>query len=149
MSKNCCRCCTVSCDIIHFVCSLLDEFGAYPAVAERELRRTLPFLASTKILVAAVKAGMGREAAHEVIKGHAVAVALAMREQALDHNDLLERLAADERMPLDLAALNALISDPLEFTGDAGAQVDRVIDRIEIIAAAHPTAADYNPAPIL
>lgn len=67
----------------------------------------------------------------------------------LDHNDLLERLAADERMPLDLAALNALISDPLEFTGDAGAQVDRVIDRIEIIAAAHPAAADYNPAPIL
>lgn len=129
--------------------TVLDEFGAYPAVAERELRRTLPFLATTKILVAAVKAGMGREAAHEVIKEHAVAVALAMREQALDHNDLLERLAADERMPLDLAALNALISDPLEFTGDAGAQVDRVIDRIEIIAAAHPTAADYNPAPIL
>ena len=56
------------------------DFGAYPAVIDRELRRYLPFLATTKILVAAVKAGVGREAAHEAIKEHAVAAALAMRE---------------------------------------------------------------------
>ena len=60
---------------------MLDEFGAYPAVIQRELDRYLPFLATTRILIAAVRAGMGREAAHEVIKEHAVAVALAMREK--------------------------------------------------------------------
>ena len=56
--------------------TVLDEFGAYPAVIERELRRYLPFLATTKVLMAAVRAGVGREAAHEAIKEHAVAVAL-------------------------------------------------------------------------
>ena len=61
--------------------TVLDEFGAYPAVIQRELDRYLPFLATTRILIAAVRAGMGRETAHEVIKEHAVAVALAMREQ--------------------------------------------------------------------
>ena len=61
--------------------TVLDEFGAYPAVIQRELDRYLPFLATTRILIAAVRAGMGREAAHEVIKEHAVAVALAMREK--------------------------------------------------------------------
>ena len=74
--------------------TVLDEFGAYPAVVERELDRYLPFLATTRVLIAAVRAGVGRETAHEAIKENAVAVALAMREQGAD-NDLLDRLAAD------------------------------------------------------
>ncbi len=73
---------------------MLDEFGAYPAVIQRELDRYLPFLATTRILIAAVRAGVGRETAHEVIKEHAVAVALAMRERGAEP-DLLDRLAAD------------------------------------------------------
>jgi len=65
--------------------TVLDEFGAYPAVVARELDRYLPFLATTKVLVAAVRRGVGRETAHEVIKEHAVAVALAMREKGRRH----------------------------------------------------------------
>ena len=37
--------------------TVLDEFGAYPAVIARELDRYLPFLATTKILVAATRRG--------------------------------------------------------------------------------------------
>ena len=40
--------------------TVLEEFGAFPAVIERELRRQLPFLATTKVLLAAVRAGVGR-----------------------------------------------------------------------------------------
>ena len=57
--------------------TVLDELGPYPAVIERELDRYLPFLATTRVLVAAVGKGVGREVAHEVIKVHAVAAALA------------------------------------------------------------------------
>ena len=67
---------------------------------ERELDRYLPFLATTKVLMAAVRKGVGRETAHEVIKQHAVAVALDMREKGTDRNDLFERLAADGRLGL-------------------------------------------------
>ena len=80
--------------------TVLDEFGAYPAVVARELDRYLPFLATTKVLMAAVRAGVGREQAHEAIKEHAVAVALAMREQGSADNDLFDRLAADPRLGL-------------------------------------------------
>src|SRR6201987_5736533 len=90
--------------------TVLDEFGAYPAVIQRELDRYLPFLATTKVLIAAVRAGMGREAAHEVIKEHAVATALAMRERGAEP-DLLDRLAADPRLPLDRAGLHAALGD--------------------------------------
>ena len=79
--------------------AVLDDFGAYPAVIARELERYLPFLTTTKVLMGAVRAGVGREVAHEVIKEHAVAVALAMREQGAGDNDLLDRLAADDRLP--------------------------------------------------
>ncbi|GAA4992176.1 hypothetical protein GCM10025734_19980 [Kitasatospora paranensis] len=128
--------------------TVLDEFGAFPAVIEAELDRYLPFLATTKVLMGAVRAGVGRETAHEVIKEHAVASALAMREGARE-NALLGRLADDERIPLDRAALDALLADRLSFTGAAGAQVAEIVRRIEAVADAHPAAAKYAPGDIL
>jgi adenylosuccinate lyase len=123
--------------------TVLNEFGAFPAVIQAELDRYLPFLATTKILMAAVKAGVGREVAHEVIKEHAVKAALAMREGKA--NTLLDALADDARIPLDRKALDALISQPIEFTGDARQQIARVVDRIDAITSAHPAAAQYKP----
>jgi adenylosuccinate lyase len=129
--------------------TVLDELGVFPAVVERELRRYLPFLATTKVLMAAVRAGVGREIAHEVIKEHAVAVALAMRDKGIDANDLLERLAADERLGLDEATLRSVVSHPLEFVGAAPAQVAAFAARVEELVAADPQAAAYDPAEIL
>ena len=123
--------------------TVLSEFGAFPAVIAAELDRYLPFLATTKILMASVKGGIGREVAHEVIKEHAVKAALSMREGKA--NTLLDSLAADDRLPLDRRALDALISQPIEFTGDARQQIARVVDRIAAITSAHPAAAQYKP----
>ena len=129
--------------------TVLDEFGVYPAVVERELRRYLPFLATTRVLVAAVQAGMGREEAHEVIKEHAVAAALALRVEGVVETDLLDRLAADGRLPLDRATLDSLVGDPSVFAGNASAQVAAVVERVAVVVAARPRAAAYDPEPIL
>ncbi|MFC3765612.1 adenylosuccinate lyase [Tenggerimyces flavus] len=129
--------------------TVLAEFGAFPAVVQRELDRYLPFLATTKVLMAAVRRGVGREVAHEVIKEHAVAVALAMREKGAERNDLLDRLAGDERLGLGRDELAGLVAEPLSFTGAAPAQVAAVLRRIEQVALAHPSAAAYRPDPIL
>ena len=128
--------------------TVLEEFGAYPAVIDRELNRYLPFLATTKVLIAAVRAGMGRESAHEVIKEHAVAVALAMREQGIEP-DLLDRLAADPRLPLDHAALDAALADRKSFTGAAGSQIDRIVASVDDLVRTYPEAAKYTPGAIL
>jgi adenylosuccinate lyase len=128
--------------------TVLDEFGAYPAVIDREVERYLPFLATTKILVAAVRAGMGRESAHAVIREHAVAVAVAMREKGAG-NDLLDRLADDSRLPLHSADLDALLADRLPFTGVAAEQVAAVLAQVQTVVARHPEAAAYRPAAIL
>lgn len=129
--------------------TVLGEFGAYPAVIERELARYLPFLGTTKVLVASVRAGVGREAAHEAIKEHAVAVALEMREAGRTDNDLLDRLAADERLPLTRAELDALFAAPLSFTGRATEQVEAFVASVAELVARHPEAARYRPSEIL
>jgi adenylosuccinate lyase len=128
--------------------TVLDEFGAYPAVIEKELTRYLPFLATTRMLMAAVRAGTGRETAHEVIKEHAVAVALAMREHGREP-DLLDRLAADDRFPLDRAQLDAALADKSAFIGAAESQVATVVRRVGLLVEQNPEAAKYSPSPIL
>jgi adenylosuccinate lyase len=132
--------------LLETMLTVLNEFGAFPAVIAAELERYLPFLATTKILMASVKAGVGREVAHEVIKEHAVAAALGMRDGK--PNNFLDAISQDNRIPFDRAALDALIGNPLEFTGDARQQVARVVSRIEAISSAHPAAAQYKPGSI-
>jgi adenylosuccinate lyase len=129
--------------------TVLDDFGAFPAVIDRELERYLPFLATTKVLMAAVRKGVGRETAHEAIKEHAVAVALAMRESSSGENDLMTRLAADPRLRLTQEELTALVSEPLSFTGAAASQVRAVADRVQGIVERFPDAASYRPGEIL
>jgi len=128
--------------------TVLDEFGAFPAVIQRELDRYLPFLATTKVLMSAVRNGVGREAAHEAIKEHAVGVALEMR-QGLAVNDLFDRLAADARLGLTRDQIGALVAEPIEFTGAAVDQVRAVVSRVEELVGRHPQAAAYAPGEIL
>ena len=128
--------------------SVLDGFGAFPAVADRELAEYLPFVATTRVLMAAVKAGAGRETAHEVIKEHAVATALDLRESDTDFTPLVQRLAADDRLPLTAEDLASLLGSPLELAGRAPAQTFAVVDRIGAITDQYPDAAAYVPGEI-
>ena len=129
--------------------TVLADFGAYPMVIAAELDRYLPFLTTTKVLMASVRKGVGREEAHEAIKENAVATVLEMRESGTQRNGLFDRLAADERLGLSRDELDALVSAPLELTGAAGRQVERVVQRVRVLAEADPEAAAYQPGAVL
>jgi adenylosuccinate lyase len=129
--------------------NVLDDFGAFPAVIARELDRYLPFLTTTKVLLAAVRQGVGREVAHEAIKEHAVAVALEMREKGTEGNDLLERLAADDRLRLTRTDVDRVVADPITFTGAALSQIEAIVGRVARVVASDPDAASYHPGDIL
>ncbi len=129
--------------------TVLADFGAYPAVVERELDRYLPFLSTTKVLMAAVRHGVGREQAHEAIKESAVAAALRLREEGAEGNDLLDRLAADPRLGLAPDELAGVLASPLDFVGTAPRQVERFVATVEALVAADPAAAGYRPGDIL
>ncbi|MEJ6511822.1 MAG: adenylosuccinate lyase [Acidimicrobiales bacterium] len=129
--------------------TVLDDFGFYPAVIERELDRYLPFLATTKVLVAAVRNGVGREQAHEAIKEHAVAAALRLREDGAEGNDLIERLGADPRLGLAPDELAGVLSNPIDFVGRAPEQIASFVETISALVSADPAAAGYRPGDIL
>ncbi|MGI8767569.1 MAG: adenylosuccinate lyase [Propionibacteriaceae bacterium] len=129
--------------------SILADFGAFPAVIQAELGRYLPFLTSTKVLMAAVRKGTGREQAHEVIREHAVAVALEMRATGRTGNDLFDRLAADPRLGLSRSELDDVQAAPIALSGTARAQVASIAQQVDRIARDHPDAARYVPGEVL
>src|SRR5699024_656393 len=128
--------------------TVLDEFGAFPAMIERELERYLPFLATTRILMAAVRAGVGRETAHEVVKENAVGMALDMRERGAEQS-ISECLGKDEGLPMNEQELLDVLACRKSFIRAAESQVFRVLDRVASIVQTHPDAAAYAPGEIL
>ena len=129
--------------------TVLGQMDAYPAVIEAENNHYLPFLMTTTIMMEAVKAGVGRETAHSVIKQHAVATVNDLRSGLIKENNLLERLAEDERIPLSSAELDTLLAQGRKNTGTAQSQVAHFAAQVEKISQAHPDAASYEPGAIL
>ena len=129
--------------------AVLGGFEAYPAVITAEIKTYLPFLATTKILLAAVAKGVGRDTAHAIIKEHAVAAATNMRETGAA-NDLITRLAGDDRIKLSAAELEELLAaDPLDFTGRAREQVDAFHNQVTSELAKDGSAARYDGEAVL
>ena len=129
--------------------TILGQMQVFAGTIDRENERYMPFLLSTSFLMAAVKAGAGRETAHEAIKEHALAVARELREGAIPHNDLLDRLAADERIPVSREDLQKVFEAGQGNTGAAAAQVDAFMQVVTSLAERHPEAAAYQPGDIL
>ena len=133
--------------------TVLDNFAAFPVMIERELARELPFLATSRMLLALVDAGLGREQAHEIVREHALAAARGRREVADGAgpagDDLVAGLAGDGRVPLSEETLREAVAQPLEHVGAARRQVAEFVEQVEAVVARHPEAAGYIPAEII
>lgn len=115
--------------------AVIRDFGVFPGVVRAELDRYLPFLATTSLLMHAVRCGMGREAAHEIIKEHAVAAALQLREGQGDGRVLLDRLSADQRFPGELSELTTITDNTALMMGTIDQQVARFCAEVEDVTS--------------
>ena len=129
--------------------TIMDEMKAFEPMMAQEMQRVLPFVASTTLMMEAVKAGGGREEMHHIIREHSVAVAMGLRDGTVQENDLARRLGQDAGFPLDTAAIEAVLADPARFNGDAPAQTADFAARARQATAEYPQAASYRPDPIL
>jgi adenylosuccinate lyase len=107
--------------LLHTFMTILQEFGAFEARIKAELDEQLPLLATSKILMECVKAGMGREAAHQLIKKHSTLTAAS---------NFFVALAGEKDFPLSINQLNALIENPAVFAGLATDQSKKVLQFI-------------------
>jgi adenylosuccinate lyase len=110
--------------LLHTFMTILQEFGAFDERIEAELNEYLPLLATTKILMECVKAGMGREEGHKLIKKHSTT-----------SSDFFEALAKEKEFPLSLDQLNGLVKDPADFAGMAVEQSESVAKKIELVTS--------------
>ena len=115
--------------ILKLYVNITSDMVVYPKQIERYLRAELPFMATEKILMACVERGQSRQEMHEVIREHSVAAGLAVKEQGVE-NDLLFRLAKDDRVPFEKSELEGLISNYQEFTGRAKEQTDEFLNEV-------------------
>ena len=129
--------------------TVLDQMDAYEAVIAAETAHYLPFLMTTTIMMEAVKAGVGRESAHKAIKEHAVATVNDLRAGKIDRNNLIERLADDDRLGLSRGVLDAILARGDRESGAAKAQIAAFAEAVGKLQAAHPKAAAYGPGSIL
>jgi adenylosuccinate lyase len=127
--------------------TVLRQMDVFPAAIAAENARNLPFLSTTTILMEAVKAGAGRETAHEAIKEHALAASKALRDGG--DADLLGRLAGDHRLGLTRAKLESILADGSRFVGAAPEQVDAFAAVVAPLAKKFKGAASYQPGKLL
>jgi len=129
--------------------TILNQMEVYPAVIDQENQRYGPFLATTTVLMEAVKAGAGREEAHEAIKEHAVQTVRDLRAGTITQNDLVARLGADSRLGLSEAQLAEMMGRAQAMTGRAATQVENFCATVREEAQSFPAAANYTPGAIL
>jgi adenylosuccinate lyase len=96
-------------------------------IAQR-VRAELPFMATERLIVRAVRNGTGRQEAHEIIRRHSVAASKAMHDGAAS-NDLLDRLARDPALGLSRDEIDDA-ADARSFVGRAPEQVDEFLSEI-------------------
>jgi adenylosuccinate lyase len=129
--------------------TILNQMDAYPAVIEKENNHYLPFLLTTTIMMEAVKSGVGRETAHHAIKEHAVATVNDLREGKASENDLISRLANDDRLSLDESQLNEILAQGRNNVGAAKAQVGQFVAKVKQYEQQFPESVGYVPGGIL
>ncbi len=129
--------------------TVIKQMEVFPAVIEAERERYLPFLLTTTIMMEAVKAGAGREDAHEAIKEHAVGVVNDLRSGKIRENNLISRLAKDKRVGLKKNDLQKILKDGESRIGAAKEQVSSFVERARKWGVKFPEAKDYSPPSIL
>jgi adenylosuccinate lyase len=110
--------------LLHAFMTVLQEFGVFEEKIEVELNEQLPLLATTKLLMECVKAGMGRELAHQLIKKHSTSTTAS---------NFFAALVREKDFPLSLDQLNDLINEPSDFAGMAIEQSVSVAKKIRSV----------------
>src|SRR6266550_380197 len=104
----------------------------------RRVSAELPFMATERLIVRAVRKGVDRQEAHEIIRRHSLAASKAIHDGA-EANDLLDRLSGDKTLGLSRGDIEDA-TDPIAFTGRASRQVEEFLSEVlEVLLAESET----------
>lgn len=129
--------------ILETFISVLDSLEVFEDSLAAEIEASLPYLASTRLLTAAVEKGMGREEAHAVLSRY-----LANNEE-VSVAGVAAGLGDDNEFPLEAKEIEALIRDVLGLAGAAQAQITAFSAEAKNYLKRFPEAPEYTPAEVI
>jgi len=134
------------------VLTILNNMKAYDGEIVQELKKFLPFMATTELLQKIIKSGVGREDAHNIIKKYAVSESQRMKNEGSSVNNLLDLLASDPffiKARITKADMQAALEDTRHFVGNANEQIILVSEAAKILLEKYKEESKYEPRPIL
>ena len=114
--------------ILNLYLNISSGLVVYDKVITRRVMEKLPFMATENIMMESVKRGGNRQELHEIIRVHSHAAAAKVKLEG-GQNDLIDRIAADDRIPLTREEILTHM-DPAAYTGRSAAQVDRFLNTV-------------------
>ncbi|MDD6145559.1 MAG: adenylosuccinate lyase [Oscillospiraceae bacterium] len=108
--------------ILNIYINVTSNIVVYDKVVTRRVMEKLPFMATENIMMESVKRGGNRQELHEMIRVHSHAAAAKVKLEG-GSNDLIDRIAQDERIPLSKEDIIAHL-DPKKYIGRSVSQVE-------------------------
>lgn len=114
--------------ILNIYINVTSGLVVYEKVVERRVMEKLPFMATENIMMESVKRGGNRQELHEIIRVYSHEAARKVKLEG-GQNDLIDRIAADENIPLTKEEITAEL-EPSKYIGRSASQVDEFINNI-------------------
>jgi adenylosuccinate lyase len=122
--------------------AVLKELEVFETPIQLEVDRELPFIASTKLMTAAIKKGMAREEAYELLKNYSLKT-LESRRQGL-HFDLFGALADDPNFPLTGQEIESEVRRMI-LVPEVETQISRILERInQVVQRLSPISHTFD-----
>lgn len=114
--------------ILNIYINVTNGMVVYDKVINRRVMEKLPFMATENIMMRAVEAGGDRQELHERLRVHSHAAAAQVKLEGKE-NDLIKRIAADEKFGLTEEEINSLLL-PEKYIGRSVHQTEEFIASI-------------------
>ena len=114
--------------ILNIYMNVSSNLVVYEKVVTRRVMEKLPFMATENIMMESVKRGGDRQELHEIIRVHSHAAAAKVKLEG-GQNDLIDRIAEDERIPLTKDEILSQL-DPKKYIGRSVSQVEEFIREV-------------------
>ena len=113
--------------ILNIYINVTSGLVVYENVVNRRVMEKLPFMATENIMIESVKRGGDRKKLHEIIRVHSHAAASKVKLEG-KANDLIDRIASDENIPLTKEEILAEL-DPMKYIGRSESQVEEFLEK--------------------
>lgn len=114
--------------ILNIYINVTSGMVVYENVIKKRVMEKLPFMATENIMMESVKRGGDRQQLHEIIRVYSHEAAAKVKLEG-KRNDLIDKIAADDRIPLTKEEILSEL-DPVKYIGRCVSQTEEFVSNV-------------------